>query len=396
MGLAALAGLYGMVVSREAASASELPWQIWGHILSNVLANSIVGLFSWRTSGRFDRQLAQVISRALLAHGVLGFLVLVTRSYFSIPVLLLAFGASIVLGVCTVYLRPKLNPERVGIIGPWLPVLENASHIYERLDEPSQDVRGFDLLLITVDNELSPAWAGTASRALLHGTPVRHAVEYFEDVDGHVSLDHFHIDDIPADQPLGYRWGKRLVDICLVILVLPIALPLLLVAMAVIAINMGRPVFFVQDRVGQGGKPFRMFKLRTMTTSLMDAPKIATSKSDARVTPLGQVLRRFRIDELPQLWNVVAGQMSIVGPRPEQPSLAEQYVLAIPAFAYRCVVKPGITGWAQVRAGYAADLEETRVKLSYDLFYVKNISLALDVQILLRTIWTVIGGAGVR
>jgi lipopolysaccharide/colanic/teichoic acid biosynthesis glycosyltransferase len=123
---------------------------------------------------------------------------------------------------------------------------------------------------------------------------------------------------------------------------------------------------------------------------------VATIRNDTRITPLGKWLRRFRIDELPQLWNVLKGDMSIVGPRPEQRSLSDDYTRAIPAFAYRSMVRPGITGWAQVRAGYAADLAETRIKLGYDLFYLKYFSFSLDVQILLRTIWILLSGRGVR
>ena len=123
---------------------------------------------------------------------------------------------------------------------------------------------------------------------------------------------------------------------------------------------------------------------------------IATSHGDARITKFGAFLRRFRVDELPQLWNVLIGDMSLIGPRPEQPGLTRDYIGQMPAFAYRHLVRPGITGWAQVRAGYAANLEETRIKLSYDLFYVKNFSLALDLHVIIRTFWTIASGSGVR
>ena len=139
-----------------------------------------------------------------------------------------------------------------------------------------------------------------------------------------------------------------------------------------------------------------MYKLRTMRAPRPEDGEIATNKNDVRITYFGALLRRFRIDELPQLWNILIGDMSLIGPRPEQPGLTKQYIDAMPAFAYRHLVRPGITGWAQVRAGYAANLEETRVKLAYDLFYVKNFSLILDLQIILRTFWTIVSGSGVR
>lgn len=139
-----------------------------------------------------------------------------------------------------------------------------------------------------------------------------------------------------------------------------------------------------------------MYKLRTMRDSADNRVGTATSIGDNRVTKAGQILRRFRIDELPQLWNVLKGDMSLIGPRPEQEGLSYAYISSVPSFAYRSLVRPGITGWAQVNAGYAANLEESRVKLSYDLFYVKNISFSLDIQIVLRTVFTILGGAGVR
>jgi lipopolysaccharide/colanic/teichoic acid biosynthesis glycosyltransferase len=119
-------------------------------------------------------------------------------------------------------------------------------------------------------------------------------------------------------------------------------------------------------------------------------------QKENRVTPVGRFLRKSRIDELPQLWNVIKGDMSIIGPRPEWTELGRGYEEQMPAYAYRHLVRPGITGWAQVRAGYAADLSETRVKVGYDLYYIKNFSLSLDVQILTRTVWTLLSGSGAR
>ena len=189
--------------------------------------------------------------------------------------------------------------------------------------------------------------------------------------------------------------GKRLFDVLVSLALAPLMLPILVAASAIILLTMGRPVLFRQARVGLGGRPFIILKLRTMRPSEADG-QIATTIADRRVTPVGRWLRRFHIDELPQFWNVLTGEMSLIGPRPEQPALAEAYAREVPAFAYRQLVRPGITGWAQVRAGYAANLAETRVKLEHDLFYLKNCSLGLDVEIFARTIWALISGAGAR
>jgi lipopolysaccharide/colanic/teichoic acid biosynthesis glycosyltransferase len=231
---------------------------------------------------------------------------------------------------------------------------------------------------------------------MLAGKPVRHAAEYLEEARGVVSIEHFDVEHLPDGGLSSYRPGKRALDLILLVAAAPFALVLLTLGALAVLLFMGRPVFFVQSRVGLGGAEFKMIKLRTMRfTRATDGPT-ATAQADTRVTRLGRFLRRFRIDEIPQLWNVAVGEMSFIGPRPEQPALSEAYVSQAPAFAYRHLVRPGISGWAQVRAGYAANLEETKVKLGYDLYYLKYFSLGLDLQIMLRTLWTLTVGNGVR
>ena len=202
-------------------------------------------------------------------------------------------------------------------------------------------------------------------------------------------------DDLPALGPAGYRRGKRLLDIAAVVILALLAAPIVAVAGIAILLTMGWPVFFSQPRVGLGGREFLILKLRTMRPG-GEGGERATAANDDRITPFGRWLRRFHVDELPQLWNVLVGEMSLVGPRPEQPGLAAAYARQAPGFAYRQLVRPGITGWAQVHAGYAADLEETRVRLAYDLFYLRHVSFSLDLQICARTIWTILSGQAGR
>ena len=202
--------------------------------------------------------------------------------------------------------------------------------------------------------------------------------------------------DHPRGRLTWRRSGKRLFDILVSLAIAPLALPVVVGSAAAILLTTGRPVFFRQARVGLGGRAFVILKLRTMWTGGIADGQVATTVGDRRVTPVGRWLRRFHIDELPQLWNVLVGEMSLIGPRPEQPALAEAYAREAPAFAYRQLIRPGITGWAQVRAGYAADLAETRVKLDHDLYYLRNCSFLLDVEICARTVWSLLDGAGVR
>jgi len=188
-----------------------------------------------------------------------------------------------------------------------------------------------------------------------------------------------------VDQRSHYLFLRRVCDVLIVILV---TVPsFLVVALAAIAIHctMGRPVFFVQDRIGLRGKVFRMVKLRTMTNNPQDHIG-ATLPGDRRITRVGQLLRNSHIDELPQLWNIWRGDMSLLGPRPEQPHLANLYREVIPNYSLRNIVRPGLSGYAQVYFGYAANLAETRTKLKYDLYYIQHIGPLLDLRIVFRTI----------
>jgi lipopolysaccharide/colanic/teichoic acid biosynthesis glycosyltransferase len=284
----------------------------------------------------------------------------------------------------------------VGIVGPWHWIADDRDLLCRRIEAPTDTIADCDLVLITFEGPLPAPWTDLLSRALLAGKTVRHVAEYLEEARGVVAIAHFDIDTLPAMQIARYRAGKRVLDLVCVAVLAPVAAPIAALAAAGVWLTMGRPILFIQARAGLGGVPFRMLKLRTMRPAAPGDAVIATTRQDPRITPLGRWLRRFRIDELPQLWNVLVGDMSLIGPRPEQPALAERYARDVPAFAYRQLVRPGITGWAQVRAGYAADLEETKIKLAYDLFYLKNFTLGLDLRILIRTVWTLISGAGVR
>ncbi len=155
------------------------------------------------------------------------------------------------------------------------------------------------------------------------------------------------------------------------------------------------PVFFLQDRVGLNGDIFTIIKLRTMRTS-SGFKTHATLRQDPRITRLGRFLRLSHIDELPQLWNIFVGEMSFIGPRPEQPQLVAAYRQELRDYDRRHLVKPGLSGWAQVRFGYATDLAETREKLGYDLHYVENFGPRLDIKIIFYTLWIFAKPAYVR
>ena len=370
--------------------------KILAHVLLNCAANAIVGIAALRLNGRFDQRLSQVFARTLLVHGALAFVTLVTRIYYSIPMTLFGVLASVFIGVVAMRLRQPSSLPRVGIIGPPAPDLAAYGLRGELITEPDAPLQGYDLLLLTFKGQTPVEWTETVSRALFAGKRVRHVTDLIEETQGLVAIDHFDLDHLRRGGLTGYGSGKRVFDYVVVILSLPVTAPLTVLAALAVILFDGTPAFFIQPRTGFGGKVFKLVKLRTMHPQAMAPAGFTTAKQDTRVTGIGRWLRRFHIDELPQIWNVLIGDMSLVGPRPEQHVLAETYAAEVPTYVYRQLLRPGITGWAQVRTGYAGDLQETRVKLGFDLFYLKNISFALDLQILLRTVWTILSGKGVR
>ena len=193
---------------------------------------------------------------------------------------------------------------------------------------------------------------------------------------------------------LGYRFGRRVIDlVASVLFTVALALVLPVVALA-IRIDSPGPIFFSQERVGQGGRPFRIHKLRTMRTDAeADGPQFA-QHDDARVTRVGSWLRRCRLDELPQAINLLRGEMSLIGPRPERPEFIATFSEAIPFYDKRHLIKPGMTGWAQVHEGYGASQEDTIRKLERDLYYVLHQSLGVDLRIMLATVGSVFSFAG--
>jgi len=190
---------------------------------------------------------------------------------------------------------------------------------------------------------------------------------------------------------------KRVVDVAICLLLLPIAL--VIVALAAIAIKLTSrgPVFYAHKRVGIEGRDFTFVKLRTMIQDAeRDTGPVWATPDDPRITTVGRILRRLRLDEVPQLWSVLKGDMSLVGPRPERPHFVEQFRPQIPLYEKRLMVRPGITGWAQVNHPYDTCPEDVIEKLRYDLYYIRHISFSLDLQILVHTVGVMLSNRLVR
>lgn len=233
----------------------------------------------------------------------------------------------------------------------------------------------------------------------LAGVRVLDLSSFFERAQGQVRLDSLRASWLIYGD--GFRQGlartfvKRCFDLLVSILLLVVALPLMLLTALAILLEDGAPVFYRQERVGRGGRVFKVTKFRSMRRDAEKdgTPKWATSNDD-RVTRVGRVIRKLRIDELPQLFNVLMGDMSLVGPRPERPYFVDQLAREIPFYCVRHCVKPGVTGWAQVRYQYGASVNDAIEKLQYDLYYVKNHNLVLDTLVLFETVRVVLTGEG--
>jgi exopolysaccharide biosynthesis polyprenyl glycosylphosphotransferase len=193
--------------------------------------------------------------------------------------------------------------------------------------------------------------------------------------------------------PMTMRF-KRMMDVGLVLLVSPLALVLTaLVALVVKLTEIRAPVFYSQERTGRFGRVFRIHKFRTMKEGAeAEQGAVWSIENDPRVTWAGRSLRKYRLDEIPQLWNILKGEMSLVGPRPERPELVEKLEKLIPYYRERENIPPGLTGWAQIRYPYGATMEDSRAKLEFDLYYLQNLSIALDIRIILRTLRIVLFG----
>jgi lipopolysaccharide/colanic/teichoic acid biosynthesis glycosyltransferase len=331
----------------------------------------------------------------------------VTRVYHSNTVLALSLGAWLSLALAHRYVRRRspwtdrmvLVTDEKGLVDD----LRATSHadvvaVFDPTGEPPEMDFTDTSLVIDLRVVLSDRMAQFVSSWNLAGYPVRTLTAVYEQHTGRLPIVHL-AEGWELSGPVaanGYAPYKRLVDLALALVTAPVWVPLGLVMWVVVKLDSRGPAIFRQDRVGLHGEVFTVYKFRTMEVDAeRDGPRFA-SPNDERLTRTGGWMRRSRLDEIPQMWNVLTGDLSLVGPRPERPEFTERFEQTIPFYQYRHLVRPGMTGWAQVNHGYAGGEAQTVEKLTYDLYYMKHMSPGLDVEILGKSLWTVLSGFGAQ
>ncbi|AKX60041.1 glycosyl transferase [Thiopseudomonas alkaliphila] len=318
---------------------------------------------------------------------------------YSRPILLASFALMLIWIVLGAYANKLFNRKKFAVVP-----FGRAKHLecdhtamMINLTQPNLGNRRFDGVIADLHTpELNAEWQRFLAQCTLARIPVYHTQHIIEALTGRVQIDHLSENQFGSLLPSSIYSGiKRFLDCVLVILLSPIILPIILIAAIAVKLDSKGGAFYNQKRMGFRGEAFTMYKLRSMRTD-MPGKGYTVGEEDPRITKVGAFIRKYRIDELPQVLNILKGDMSFIGPRPESLELSKWYEKDVPFFSYRHIVRPGISGWAQVTQGYAAEVEGMTVKLEYDFYYIKNFSIWLDMLIVAKTIKTILTGFGAR
>lgn len=284
---------------------------------------------------------------------------------------------------------------------PQQPVPKDARRglrVFDSLAELKANVAGLEIAAVII----SDSWYSTLYGELYPLIPLR--IRFFqltsfwegflESIPIYSAHESWFLENFNTGTSRGYLVAKRISDTVAVLLFSPLVVVLAALTALAVKVSSTGPAIFSQTRVGQNGQPYTVYKFRSMYTDAEKHGAQWAQKNDPRVTPVGRFIRATRLDEIPQLWNVLRGDMSLIGPRPERPEFVQDLAREIPHYNLRHLVRPGLTGWAQVKYRYGSSVEDAAVKLTYDLYYVKNVSLVLDIKITLKTILTVLSRQG--
>jgi exopolysaccharide biosynthesis polyprenyl glycosylphosphotransferase len=296
--------------------------------------------------------------------------------------------------------RSELGVRVVGFVGETTQTPAAIPHFDDTQLEEIVEQRGVRRVVITMGDRRGKLRVQQLLRLKTRGVYIQDGPEYYESITGKIPLESLRLSWLLFSPGFHVRAAlrlyKRLFSLILGSLAIAITSPIMLLATVAIRLDSKGPAIFRQQRVGEHGKLFTVYKFRSMFEGSDKIKLTPAEHEDPRVTRVGKWLRRTRVDELPQLFNIVKGDMAFVGPRPFVPEQEEQCAAQIPFYQERWLVKPGATGWAQINRGYNATLEDNREKLAYDLFYIKNVSFGLDLFIMFSTIKILLLGRGGR
>lgn len=400
-----------------------LPPMIWfGHApelllrptgSNTLMAIAFAGVSSWFVLYRLRsfakaRRLSYVLPVNLLAFGVAAAVIGAMRLPYSVVIFALAFAGTAMVSFVVTALSQLSQPAQ--LVVPGGRVDELVRFTADAIDLTPDVFVEFGRLgrtpppvVADLQHDHPPRIERMIAEVALAGAPVYHYKNWLEARTGQVRVEHLSETNRGSLIPdLSYMIVKRALDLTMAIALLPFLLPLLTVIGLAIRLDSPGSIFFCQERLGFRGKRFRIFKFRTMRTRVVceTAEDMRhdemTRADDDRITRIGRILRRYRLDELPQILNVIRGEMSWIGPRPEAINLSRWYGNRIPFYSYRHIVRPGLTGWAQVNQGHVTDLDDIGEKLRYDFYYIKNFSHWLDMLILLKSVRVVLFGHGAR
>lgn len=390
-------------------------WLRWGELLfdwplksvqfNTLLANSVayaVSFFILHKFKRFPgtRSLPFIIPTILTAWlAVVAVLLFLREDTFARQVLMYSFVLANIWAFAGFFIGRRFSQPKLAVVpfGRALELADTPHAIITLLDQPSLGGRRYDAVVADLHAEdLPDDWERFLAKCTLARIPVFHYQQVKESLTGRVQINHLSENIFGSLQPSAFYSGvKRLVDIFAVFMLLPLLLPIMLLTAIAILIDSRGGVFYTQQRMGYRGKSFTMYKFRSMYTNIK-GKDFTEGEEDPRITRVGSLIRKYRIDELPQILNILKSEMSFIGPRPESVELSNWYEKDVAFFSYRHIVRPGISGWAQVEQGYAAEVEGMNIKLQYDFYYIKHFSLWLDILIVVKTIRTIFTGFGAR
>lgn len=327
--------------------------------------------------------------------------ILLLRIEYARALLVLSFLASVAWFFMVYLVVQRETVLRLGTIpGGRVPPFDRLQGVVSvplALDFP---LAGIDAVTADFRHDHSDAWEARIADYTLAGVPVYHSKDLYESLTGRTELESLSENNFGALGP-GRSWmvPKQVIDWLGALLLVPLVLPVCLLAALAIRLDSPGEILFRQQRMGYRGRAFTVFKFRTMRSERVTGrgaglAELITREQDDRITRVGRFLRFSRIDELPQLINVLRGEMSLIGPRPEATGLSDWYQSEVPFYRYRHIVRPGITGWAQVNQGHVAGISDIKLKLQYDFYYIRNFSIWLDILIVMKTVKTMLTGFG--